>query len=350
MRIAQVMLGKGYGGAERAFVDTCLALDEAGHEVLAIIDEQFEAQEQLNNGCKITIAPIRILARWDPLARRQLNKILKVWQPEIAHVHLRRAMAVAGPTLKRSNIPFVASLHNYGNLTAYKNADGLIALTEGHRDYILGHAGFIRSHLKENAVTVIPNFSRFPESRKSIPEVEPLKFVAYGRFVPKKGFDLLIKAIALAAEELPSLRLTLIGDGPEKAKLVSLTTEMHLEDMITIDGWQQDLIPILDQHDIFVLPSRSEPFGIVLLEAMARGLGIISTRTEGPHEFLDDSCCEFAASTTAEGLAQAIIQVSGDRHSLKNKALKAQQRYSTNFSQTAVIKLLEQKYAKHLKG
>lgn len=348
MKVAQIMLGKGYGGAERAFVDICLALADTGHEVLAIIDRDFSAQAQLKRRNNITIAAIPIYARWDPIARYRVKNILQTDRPEIAHVHLRRAMAVAGSSIKKCKIPLIASLHNYGNVTAYSDADGLIALTEGHRKYITQHPGFLQSAMQSNAVTTIPNFSRFPLSGKVIRETDPLKFLAYGRFVPKKGFDVLIEAIALAKKANPNIRLTLIGDGPEKAALMKKIHASQLHDQITVKGWQQNLIPTLDQHDVFVLPSRSEPFGIVLLEAMARGLGIISTRTEGPAEFLDEKCCDFVEIDSADGLAMSINQASTARNDLQQKARRAQHRFKVSFSQAAVIEQLEKKYQRFI--
>lgn len=350
MKIAQIMLGKGYGGAERAFVDTCLALSKAGHEVVAITDQGFSEQHRIEGKAGITTAPIPIFARWDPIARFRLYQTLKTQRPDIAHIHLRRAMSITASSVNRLRIPLAVSLHNYGNVAAFRRANCLIALTNGHRNYIVQHSGFTKSSMTPEDVTTIPNFSRFPIIKKTTPKNGALKLLAYGRFVPKKGFDVLIEAMALAIKENKQLHLTLIGDGPERSALTQQITNHDLGPHVTLHDWQSDLIPILDRHDVFVLPSRSEPFGIVLLEAMARGLGIITTRTEGPAEFLNSDCCEFVDINSPQQLAKAVVSFEKNRGQLQSKAETAQRCFEHEFSETVVVAQLVQKYQRCLES
>jgi glycosyltransferase involved in cell wall biosynthesis len=98
--------------------------------------------------------------------------------------------------------------------------------------------------------------------------------VALGRLVSDKGFDLLIEALALLAKQGCRPRLTLIGDGPEKPKLMQMAKDLGVAEQISFLGAKSGpaLAEELNRHRIMVVPSRwKEPFGIVALEGIACG-------------------------------------------------------------------------------
>ena len=346
MKIVQLMLGRGYGGAERAFVDTCLALAESGHEVLAVVDSAFYGRGFLQGHAGITMASLRVRARWDPLARYQLRRQLQQFAPEVVHIHLRRGMALAAGTVKQLDLPLLASLHNYGNVKAFAKADRLLALTRGHKAYIEAHAGYSPSPNGESRVDVVPNFSRFPMAEVSIAADAPLRLLAYGRFVKKKGFDILLQAFADIRPMLPDIRLTLVGDGPEREKLAALLLSLDLSEAVSLSGWTDDVVALLDAHDVFVLPSLSEPFGIVLLEAMARGKGIVATTTEGPGEFLTEQECFFCSPGSVESLRDALLVACQEPDELRQRASAAHTLFKAEYQPTRVVEKLVAAYTK----
>lgn len=103
---------------------------------------------------------------------------------------------------------------------------------------------------------------------------ERRQLVSVGRLVPYKGFDVLIRAM-----EKVDARLTLIGTGPEEARLRKMIVKQGLPDRVELLGRVKDLGPYLRKASVFVLPSitRAEAFGLVQLEAMAAGLPVINT-------------------------------------------------------------------------
>jgi glycogen(starch) synthase len=114
--------------------------------------------------------------------------------------------------------------------------------------------------------------------------------LALGRMVEKKGFDLLIRGFALVAADHPDVRLSIGGAGPVEAKLHRLVDELHLSDRVRFLGQlsREEVAHAMDHAEIFVLPSRLEPFGIVVLEAWRAGRAIIATSRGGAPEFVDD--------------------------------------------------------------
>ena len=114
------------------------------------------------------------------------------------------------------------------------------------------------------------------------------KLIAVGRFEAQKNFINLIDAIYFAKKNLGlDVSLLILGDGEERNKISSRIIELGLEGNIFLGGWVSDPLPYYDLSDLFILPSNYEGFGVVIVEAMSRGLNIVSTDCKsGPSEIL----------------------------------------------------------------
>jgi len=109
------------------------------------------------------------------------------------------------------------------------------------------------------------------------------------RLTKEKGADHLLKAIALAQEFIPHLELVVIGDGPEKKNLVWVAKKLGIGQKVKFVGFQENVIDWINNFEIFVLPTREkESFGLVLLEAMARGKPVVATSVGGIPEVVED--------------------------------------------------------------
>jgi hypothetical protein len=106
----------------------------------------------------------------------------------------------------------------------------------------------------------------------------------------KKGVEYLIRAFQNVAKENDKIKLLLVGDGPLKSKLVSIAEEIGLAHRIIFLGLRDrnETAALLHGCEIFVLPSRAEPFGIVLLEAMVCMKPIVATTVGGIPEIIQD--------------------------------------------------------------
>lgn len=116
------------------------------------------------------------------------------------------------------------------------------------------------------------------------------KLVAVGRFKAQKNFKNLVKALHYLKKDLNlDLSLLILGDGEERNEIEQAITNLGLEDNIFLAGWVSDPLPYYDMADLFVLSSDYEGFGVVIVEAMSRGLNIVSTDCKsGPREILMD--------------------------------------------------------------
>jgi glycosyltransferase involved in cell wall biosynthesis len=248
---------------------------------------------------------------------------------------------VAGSAGKALGIPVVANIHNYINIKYYRHIQHLFPGTHDQERYLISKG------IDHGNITVIPHFSRVPAIER-MPSVRfetssPL-FISLGRFVPKKGFHILIEAIKRLHEEGIAARLVLGGDGPEKERLQKLAADLGISEHVRFHGWVDDIADFLSQSDIFVLPSLDEPFGIVILEAMALGKVIVSTLTKGPREVLDNTCAYCCEPGDAISMSARLKEVLENREAAEQKAIIAWNRYTKNYSAEVVIPRFEEVY------
>jgi glycogen synthase len=112
--------------------------------------------------------------------------------------------------------------------------------------------------------------------------------LAVGRLVDQKGFDVLIEA--LASPTAPPLDLVIAGEGPARRQLADRAEQLRISERVRLVGSvdRPALAKLLARADLFAFPSRAEPFGIALLEAMAAGVPAVATSAGGVTEFAED--------------------------------------------------------------
>jgi glycosyltransferase involved in cell wall biosynthesis len=133
----------------------------------------------------------------------------------------------------------------------------------------------------------------------------------------KKAIDVLIQAMARIAREEPSLRLVLVGDGPLRNSLEELAVMLGLREQIEFLGAQgrTKVVELLYGCTAFVLPSRSEPFGIAIVEALACRKPVVATRVGGIPEIIEDGRNGLLVEPDNAGaLAEALMKVLKDEN------------------------------------
>jgi glycosyltransferase involved in cell wall biosynthesis len=133
-----------------------------------------------------------------------------------------------------------------------------------------------------------------------------------GHLAPIKGFDTFLRAAKLVSPRRPDVRFVIIGEdkSPQmehRRSLEDLITELGLSEIVNMPGWQDDMPAVLSSLKLFVSAARSEPFGLAIVEAMAAGLPIVATSSEGALEIIEDGITgKLVPTGDAESLAQAI--------------------------------------------
>lgn len=338
------MLARNFGGAERTFVDLCRALSARGHDVLALCERRSAARRYLEQMDRVAIRLLTVRGPWDLLARRVIKRTLEAFGAEITQMHLARAAGLAGPAARALGIPSLAKTHNYVNLKYYRAIEHLVPTTSKQLDFLLA------SGIPATRLSRIPNFSAIDQAPRAQGAPgsagEPLRVAAIGRLVHKKGFDVLLHALAAARARGIVLRCAIAGAGSESDALQRLCDELDLHDLVSFVGWRKDVANCLAAADVFVLPSRDEPFGIVCLEAMALGVPIIATRTDGPLEVLDPTTAILVERDDPDSLAGALCEVATNRGPAARRAEAARERFLRCYSEEVVVSQYLALYAK----
>jgi glycosyltransferase involved in cell wall biosynthesis len=164
-----------------------------------------------------------------------------------------------------------------------------------------------------------------------------------GRLQPWKGQDRLLRAHALLRERGHSLHTLLVGGdayglSPEYAKsLAPLAAELGISDAVTMTGQVNDAGPYIDRMDVLINASDPEPFGIVLLEGMARGVAVVAVDAGGPGEFIEAGRTgALARSGEPSDLADALEPLLGSPALLRTIAQAGRERFLDEFTDVAM--------------
>jgi glycosyltransferase involved in cell wall biosynthesis len=143
----------------------------------------------------------------------------------------------------------------------------------------------------------------------------PVRLLSVGRLAPAKGQLLLLQACAQLRADGLDFELTLVGDGPDRARLEAERDRAGLRDCVRLVGAlnQAQVRAALAQADVFVLPSLAEGIPVVLMEAMASGLPVVSCPVNGIPELIEDGCNGlFASPGDVASLALALRRLIED--------------------------------------
>lgn len=310
----------GFAGAERILVALLregaqrgmqqLVVNPFGdpHGVLAARVEGFAAYEAWSVGTPAAL----------PATRRRLHRLIVARRPQLVHAHLFHAAALLA-SLPREGAPWLLS-HHHGvqHLDQGKRLRGLVDMAAARRfDCVVAVSGPVRAglvermHVPPSRVRTIPNgWEGQPLPRRPAGRAQLL---AVGQLRQEKGHADLLRALPAILQAIPEAELIVAGDGPERQSLERIAVELGVSESVRFAGVVEDVWPLLATADIFVMPSRQEPFGIALAEAMAAGVPVVATRTGGIPELVDDGRCGvLTPPEDPKALAMAVLGVLAD--------------------------------------
>lgn len=148
-------------------------------------------------------------------------------------------------------------------------------------------------------VSVIPNPSTFHTDHTS--SLSEKKVISVGRLTSQKNYASLIRAFKNVAEKHPDWILEIYGDGPQEVKLKSLITQLNLEKHVFLKGFSSNVKEVITNASIFALSSVFEGLPLVIVEAMACGLPVVSyTCPCGPNDIITDKKDGFLVNVNDE--------------------------------------------------
>jgi glycosyltransferase involved in cell wall biosynthesis len=222
----------------------------------------------------------------------------------------------------------------------YRRLDALAVLTEDdERDY--GSA----LHGSATRVVQIPN--TIPPMDGGTATGDAKVIIAAGRLNAQKGFDLLVPAFARVAKTHPDWQLRIYGRGPERPALQQLIVEHELYNNAFLMGPTRRLGTAMAGASVFALSSRFEGFGMVIVEAMSKGLPVVSFDCpRGPGEIIEDGVDGVLVSDgDVDAFAAALLELVEDadrRRRMGTAALETARAYDIDLVAPRWEELLEQ--------
>ena len=351
---------KWLAGTELATCNIARHLAKRGHDIHVITSlDKGLPEESIEEGFhihRISSPEVRLLGFI--LFRLKIFFLLKRLNPDIVHAQgsgLGISGLLARKILKK---PYVIWWRAGGIQTRWlhdkvryrlmlKNADAVIALTEDMKREI-------RKVCNRN-VFVIPNaielsefagLSREKARRELQIDIDDRIMLFVGGLRSVKGVEFLIQAMSIVGRHYSKVKLLIVGDGKERQSLESLTRKLDLERLVNFIGGtsHKNILGYMAASDVFVLPSLSEGFPNVLLEAMAVGLPIVATNVRGIPEIIKDGENGFLVDPKdAEGIAEKVLQFLAN-DDLRQRISRNNKERVKGYSWESAIEKLEEVY------
>jgi glycosyltransferase involved in cell wall biosynthesis len=314
-----------------------------------------------------TVKSLVMKNKLDFLVFWRFLQMIKKERPDIIHAHMFHAIILARlAKLFFKKIKVISTIHseNIGGWWREK----ILGATDFLSDYSTAVSGGVTALMIKKGVapadkimtiyngidlaSVIRVDSNF-DLRKKFNLANDVKIILnVGRLSPVKGLDVLLAAVKKLNQTGVKLALVLAGDGPERKNLEELAAALKISQKVFFVGWQKNVSNYLAAADLFVLPSRREAFGIVILEAQAVGVPVVATALSGPREIIKDGETGFlVAKADAAELAEKIkYAVSLSEPDRKKIIASAQQMVREKFSAETMSRNYENLYLKTIKN
>lgn len=287
----------------------------------------------------------------------------------LVHVHFGIEAVEFWPIARRLGVPIIVTLHGY-DITVYKEAwhkvggtmalypQRLVALSKSSNVHFIAVSNAIRQRaiefgLPEERISVRYigiDCTQFQRTGK--PLVERRRRVLYvGRLVEKKGVKYLLQAYAKVLNAVSDAELTIVGDGPMRKPLEALARELAVSVVFRGSQTPDEIRQHLSEARLFCLPSvtatdgDAEGFGMVLLEAQACGVPVVTSAQGGAQEGIIDGVTGLAvAERDVDGLSSALTKLLVDDELVARMSDAAPRFVAENFDLHRCTRSLEQFY------
>ncbi|GAA4281819.1 N-acetyl-alpha-D-glucosaminyl L-malate synthase BshA [Gaetbulibacter aestuarii] len=358
-----------FGGSGVVATELGLELSKRGHEIHFITYSQPVRLELLSNHVhyhevNVPEYPLFHYQPYELALSSKLVDMVKLHQIDILHVHYAIPHAYAAYMAKKMlleegiHVPIVTTLHGtditlVGSHPFYKPAvtfsinksDSVTAVSQSLKDDTL------RLFNIKNDIHVVPNFIdlekykfSFTDCQRAMMAEENEKIITHvSNLRPVKRVLDVIRIFNNIQKEIPA-KLMLIGEGPEREKIVALCKKLNIYDKVVFLGKSNEIDKILCFSDLFLLPSQTESFGLAALEAMASGVPVISSNTGGIPEVNEQGYSGFLSNVgdIAEMTKNALYILKSEE---RLKTFKAQARQQAQkFNVHKIVPIYEKIY------
>ena len=311
IHIVHIIPSLAFGGAERFLVDLVNTSDAARYRhTIITFSEANPLQRDIGRAdVRIVIVPKR--GKMSLRLVYDLVRALQKVHPDIVHTHLFGGDFWGRLAARILKLPVVTTEHNVNmdegrvktRIKRYlgQYSQWYVACSEAVKHDMAKRYGIALSRI--SVIHYGIDLSRFSLATKKECSAVP-QLLSIGRLTRQKGHDILLGALQNLTHL--SWHLTIVGEGPEKLALQTLVTQYQLADRVTILPPTMDVPTLLAQADFFLLPSRWEGLGIVVMEAMCAGVPVVASRVDGVPELVLDGETGFLVFAAPEAWQEKI--------------------------------------------
>lgn len=370
MRILHIIPSLKKGGAERLCLDICIALKKIGHDVRIITFSSLNEYKYLSNQIDWHVVPSAIklsLYRKNEYSIKELQIFIEEFSPKIIHSHLFEAEIVSrvcnypdakwfshchDNIVQLKKVTFKTFINKNRFLNFYEmlflmkhyrknNGTHFIAISQDTLKFLKINLPKIQKTLLLNAI----DFKRFSKEIGSSVNINTLRLINIGSFVNKKNQKFLLEVASYLVEKDVDFELHFYGDGENRQGLEMEVKERFLSNRIFFHGNVDNIENCLWNSDIYVHSANYEPLGLVILEAMAAGLPVITLDGKGNRDLIEDDKNGYIFyDENAELFAEKIIEIWNNKDKYLQLSKYAQD-FSKNFDINVYIKKLIKIYS-----
>ena len=342
-----------FGGAERFVVDVINQADPTKFRFSIITffnDNPLAAQITNKNTSVIVVSKTNKLGIG---LTEKINQKLSELKPDLVHTHLFGADVWGKRAAHQLKIPVLTTEHNINvGESVFKSICKKHAARPS--DFWVASSEAIRVDMKRrywlDSVIPVIHYGIDLEKWKTVSAINyetPLKFLILGRLVKQKGHKYALHALAQLTEFAWTLRI--VGSGEEEKNLRNLVKRLQLTDRVTFQPATADVVSVIGQSQIELVPSAWEGLGIVIMEAMAAGRLVVATKTGGIPELLSNETGYLVAPGLVTDWKKTLQNILERDFSKQKHLIQAGQKYALdNFGMAKMIKAYENIYQKIL--
>ena len=369
MRILQINSARTFGGGERHFADLANALATRGHEVYAALTPASPLRTELAQLPAAHVITLPLRNALDVPSALALARFVREHRIEIIHAHVARDYPLAALAARRArnarlvitrHVPFpMSKLHRL----ALANVARVIAVSASVAQGLRAQKIFAPDKIR-----VVPNGIDLTRSaavereaaraewRRRLHAPASLLVGTVGDLSPVKGQDIFVRAAAhVCARGLNDVLFLIVGEDKSaktriRAQLEQLLATHKLAGRVRLFGRVDELAPFLAALDVYVSASRAEAFGLALVEAMACGVPVVATATDGSRDIIEDGTTGRLVPIGApEALADALVALLNDADARAMLGAHAHAATHARFGLARMVEETEQVYRETMK-
>ena len=360
MKILQICSARTIGGGEKHLIDLANGLHARGHEVYAAIRPDSGLRAELRALPEKNILQLRIQGPLNILNAFTLAQFIRERKVDVIHGHIAHDYLLAALAAKLAGRgKLVITRHvlfelNKLHTRMLQRVDRFIAVSQAVAGSL--HAfDPARIAVIHNGID-LSRFTRQSAARDWIQSVIKSdirnSFIVgmVGHLAPIKGQEEFIRAAAIVGSQRSDVAFIIAGEdksrtGENRRHLERLIEDLGLDGRVHLLGWVDDVPRLLSALDLLISPSRSEPFGLSIVEGMACGVPVIATRSEGALEILEDGVTgKLLASGKPYELAEAIVSLLDDEEKRRRLVAQALEAVRRRFAVESMVSATEQLY------